>query len=268
MDSLNINDRPGHSQTIRLIHQWTPTLWTLRLQKPDGFTFEPGHYVRLGLGHTPDDIVWRAYSIVSAPQDPELEFLIGLIPDGDFCTRLAALDVGDSLLVDARAMGFFVASQLAPGENAWMLATGTGVGPYVSMLRDTRLLEAYQRLVVVHSVRYAAELAYRDEWQALARHHAGRLIYLPIVTRETTSALQGRIPRLLETGELERASGVELARENARVMVCGNPEFTTEMRALLNERGFIPCRRGMAGSMLFENYWQKPASGAPLSPAS
>lgn len=241
-------------QTITHIQRWTPSLWTLRLTRPAGFTFAPGHYTRLGLPVDEESRVWRAYSIVSAPDEAELEFLIGLIPDGEFCTRLAPLDVGDSILLDARAMGFFIASQLPPGDSLWLLATGSGIGPYISLLREQQMLRAWQNIVVLHSVRQSAELAYAEELRALAAGNE-HLRYEPIVTREATSRWRERIPQLLQGGELEEALGLPLQPSAARAMVCGNPDFTAEMRRVLAARGFMPVRRGLTGTMLFENYW-------------
>lgn len=243
------------AESVLQVQPWTPALWSLRVQKPAGFSFRPGHYARLGFeeGQTPP--VWRAYSIVSAPQDAALEFLISLIPGGAFCSRLATLQPGDRLRIDARAMGFFVADQLMPGGSLWMLATGSGLGPYISLLREQHILSAWQDLVVIHSVRHRAELAYADELNQLAAAGGGQLRYIPIVTRETATPLQGRIPQLLAGGRLEQQVGLQLDPGTARIMVCGNPDFTADMRRLLNARGFQPCRRGQPGTMLFENYW-------------
>lgn len=242
-------------EPVLKIQQWTPALWSLRVQKPAGYRFQPGHYARLGLDDAAATTVWRAYSIVSSPQEPELEFLISLIPGGAFCSRLALLRPGDTLAVDSRAMGFFVADQLAPGTHLWMLATGSGIGPYISLLREQHMLKAWQTHIIVHSVRHSAELAYASELARLAAVSDGRLLYRPIVTREAATPLQGRIPTLLENGSLEQQLQLPLEPASARVMVCGNPDFTADMRRLLNGRGFQPCRRGIAGSMLFENYW-------------
>lgn len=245
-----------HSTTLLHIQAWTPTLWSLRLSRPDGFSFLPGHYARLGFEQPDGTPLWRAYSIVSAPHEPELEFLIGLLPDGAFCSHLAQLQTGDRLLLDRRAMGFFVADQLAAGDSLWLLASGTGVGPYVSLLRQQQMIARFARRVLVHSVRHAADLAYGEELRALAGASGGAVDYIPVVTREPgATRLQRRIPQLLEEHTLQQETGLDLDPAGARVMVCGNPEFTAAMRRLLTERGFLPCRRGLSGSMLFENYW-------------
>lgn len=247
-------------ERIEQLHRWSSSMCSLRITRPPGFHFQPGHYVRLGLPlpeeKTPGATVWRPYSIVSSTADTELELLITLLPEGALTTQLARCAVGQPLALESAALGFFVASQLSPGENLWMLATGAGLGPYVSLLRTPESLKCFSQMVLVHSVRHAAELAYADELSALATASNGCLHYLPIVTREANATqLQGRIPVLLEAGRLQAEANVALLPENCRVMVCGNPDFTADMRKLLTVRGFEPCRRGLAGSMLFENYW-------------
>ena len=243
------------TQTVTSVRRWTHALWSVRIDRPDGFRFAPGHYAKLGLPVGDVNAVWRPYSIVSAEADPELEFLIVLIPGGAFSEPLSRIEVGQSVQLASAIFGFFLEPQLAPGDALWMLSTGTGLGPYMSLLRASGALERYRRMIVVHSVRQATELAYRDELEALATSDA-RLSYLPIVTREAgASALSGRIPALITDGTLAQHARASLDPATSRVMVCGNPDFTTDMRALLNERGFVPCRRGNAGSMLFEKYW-------------
>lgn len=245
------------AQRIIAIHRWTPVLWSLRIERPAHYPFQPGHYARLGLPvGAPAAAVWRPYSIVSATTDRELEFLLVLIPGGAFTAQLAALREGDTLLLEQAVFGFFLDTQLSPGDTLWMLATGTGLGPYISLLRTPGALDRYARVVLVHSVRRAAELAYRDEIEAPAAVSHGRLTYVPIVTREPGStALTGRIPHLITDGTLQAHAGHTLEPADSRVMVCGNPEFTAGMRTLLAGRGFTPCRRNSAGSMLFEKYW-------------
>jgi ferredoxin--NADP+ reductase len=256
---MRTEPRPArHSlEPITSIRWWSPGLCTLRLRKPSGFTFQPGHYARLGLPISgPDSIVWRAYSIVSAPAEPVLEFLITVIPGGMLTSRLAVLQPGDTLALDTTACGFFVPTQLSQGEDLWMFATGAGLGPYICMLREGSVRKSWPRMVLVHSVRRQRELVYADE---ILRHRADSpesLQYIPVVTRETASdAMHQRIPQILADGTLQAHVGRPLDAANSRVMVCGNPAFTADMRRLLGERDFQPCRRGFAGSMLFENYW-------------
>lgn len=245
------------SCAVLAVDRVAPNLAVLRVARPEGLDFEPGHYGRLGL-HLDGaaQTTWRAYSFVSSPAESALEFLVTVIPGGALSEPLAALAPGDTVQVDPAARGFFVERELAPGDTLWMLATGSGLGPYVCMLRDGGVLQRWQRLVLVHSVRTAAELAYADEIRAIAARPGSPLRYLPVVTREPGAvALGDRIPALIASGALEAAADARLDPAGARVMVCGNPEFTSEMRKLLAARSFTPCRRAARGSMLFEHYW-------------
>ncbi|HSD36440.1 MAG TPA: ferredoxin--NADP reductase [Rhodocyclaceae bacterium] len=244
------------AERVLQVQHWAASLWSLRISKPLGFAFTPGHYAKLGLPVGDEAAVWRAYSIVSAPEEDFLEFLITRVPNGAMSQLLAKLQVGDELMLQSAAMGFFVPSQLGAGESLWMLSTGSGVGPYVSILREGSVLARFGKLVVVHSVRTQAELAYTDEFRAFAAQHGKVVQYLPVVTREAgCTALSGRIPQLIESGELMTHAGERFDASTARVMVCGNPDFTADMRRVLTARSFQPCRRGLIGSMLFENYW-------------
>jgi len=245
-------------EAVRSIQWWTPSMCSLRIDKPARYAFQAGHYARLGLpgSTTPEAIVWRPYSIVSAPAEPFLEFLITIVPGGELTSQLAQLKPGDTLALEPAACGFFLPAQLSPGEALWMFATGAGIGPYLSILREGRTPESFKQMVLIHSVRRAGELAYRDEILQFQAHFPARLQYVPVVTREPgTGALQSRIPQAITDHALQNHVGMSLDATYSRVMVCGNPDFTADMRRLLGERHFQPCRRNLVGSMLFENYW-------------
>ncbi|MDB5887374.1 MAG: oxidoreductase NAD-binding domain protein, partial [Rhodocyclales bacterium] len=242
------------AQRVLHIASWAPNLFSLRITKPAGFLFTPGHYARLGLPVGDESPIWRAYSIVTAPHEEFLEFLVTVVVGGNMSRLLTGITEGAEIMVESAAMGFFVAAQLAPGETLWMLSTGSGVGPYVSMLREGSVCGRYRKVVIVHSVRTSAELAYTEAFRELAAQHA--IEYVPVVTREAgATALAERVPLLVDSGTLAAHVGEKFDAETARVMVCGNPDFTADMRRVLSARGFVPCRRGLSGSMLFENYW-------------
>lgn len=246
------------AERVLSIRHWTPTLLSFRTTRHHDFRFTPGHYARLGLG-AGEDAVWRPYSMVSAAHDDYLEFIAVLVPGGAFSERLERLRVGDEIKVDKLCYGFLTVDQLAPGRDLWLLASGTGLGPFVSILRDAAPWQAFERLIAVHSVRHSAELAYRDEIAALPGKVAGaraRLCYLPVVTREPgATTLAERIPLLLADGRLEQAAGASLSVADSRLMICGNPEMASELRQLLGSRGFATSRRGVPGQMAFERYW-------------
>lgn len=257
-----VGDRAPKWTTERVlsIHYWTPTLLSFRTTRPHGFRFTPGHYARLGLG-AGDSIVWRPYSLVSAAHTDPLEFIAVLVPGGAFSAHLEQLRVGDAIQIEKASYGFLTVDQLAPGRDLWLLASGTGLGPFLSILHDPAVWQTFERLVVVHSVRHASELAYRDEIAAmpgedLSAGAKARLTYLPVVTREPgATVLTERIPPLLADGRLERAAAAPLTVATSRLMVCGNPEMTRELRQLLSSRGFVTTRRGVPGQMAFEKYW-------------
>jgi ferredoxin--NADP+ reductase len=249
------------AESILTVRSWAPHLFSLRTSRHRGFRFTPGQFARLGLAREDGSVVWRAYSIASAAYDEHLEFFSVVVPGGEFTGRLAALRCGDRLLVDKTSYGYLTADRLAGGADLWMLSSGTGLAPFLSILRDPAVWAGYENLILVHSVRRTGELAYREEIAALPPAELvdgarARLRYLPVVTRERVAdALPARIPQLIEDGRLEAAAGVPLDLERSRIMVCGNPEMTDDLRRLLAGRGFRVSRRASPGHMAFENYW-------------
>ena len=244
--------------TVLQVHHWTPEVRSLRITRPDGFRFTPGHYVRLGLEDATGEAVWRPFSMVSGRDEAELEFLTLVVPEGPFSERLRTVVNGSTMLVENFGLGFLTLDQLAAGRDLWLLASGTGIGPFISILRTPALCERFEQIILVHSVRQASELTYRDEITHLGGSptFAGRLHYIPVVTRETMlDTLKARIPALLEQSVLQAHAGVDLDRLHSRVMVCGNPDLTRDMRGYLSARGFQSSRRGVAGQMAFEKYW-------------
>ena len=249
-------------QTVTHVQAWVPgKLFSLRVSRDPAYAFQPGQFARLGLPiENADDpaaapILWRAYSMVSAPHETELEFYSIVVPDGPFSPRLAELCPGDTLYVDKTPYGFLTLERFPDGEDLWLLATGTGLSAYLSILRDPASRRRFKRIVLVHGVRAADELAYRDELQALADQDAG-LAYLPVATREALPGKpQARLTTLIADGGLEQLAGMKLDPARSRVMLCGNPAMLADARKLLGERGFAPGRRGIPGNLAVENYW-------------
>lgn len=248
------------TERVLEVRYLTPAMLSFRTTRGKEFRFTPGHYARLGITADDRGIVWRPYSMVSGAAEDSLEFLATLVPGGAFSDALARLRVGDAMQVERASFGFLTVDQLATGRDLWMLASGTGLGPFVSILRDPAVWRGFERLIVVHSVRRSSELAYRAEIRALADEGAStagkaRLAYLPVVTREAgATTLAARIPTLLADGRLEEAVA-PLTVEASRLMVCGNPEMARELRQMLGARGFATTRRGVLGQMAFEKYW-------------
>lgn len=247
-------------EPVTTMRWWTEHLFTFTITKPPGYSFTAGQYARLGL---PDEhgVIWRAYSMTSGPQHPELEFYGIVVPGGLFTSKAKALRPGSNILIEKQSYGFLTPDRFVDGEDLWMLATGTGIGPFLSMLRESYIWERFRRLQLVHCVRHAEEFAYADELAALAAHppSPAALAQLQVIRTTTRDPhppyLNGRITTLLETGELERTSGVILSETSSRLMLCGNPDMIEDTRRLLHHRGLRPVRRALPGHFLTENYW-------------
>ena len=254
------------SQTLVSSQRWTEQLFSFRLTRSPDYRFTAGQFARLGLdadSHQGEQI-WRPYSVVSAASADYLEFFSVVVPGGQFTERLVARPLGSTVLVEKVPYGFLTTERFLPGESLWMISTGTGLAPFISMLYEKSLWQEFQHLVLVHSVRQAGELAYRQEIERLGASAAGEgrramLHYLPVVTRDAghsaAGVFQARIPTLIDNGELERAAGVVLDPATARALLCGNPEMVTTVRQQLSARGFVPPRRGQPGNLTVENYW-------------
>lgn len=249
------------SEAILSVRAWTPALFSFRTTRDRGLRFTPGQFARIGIATPTGGAVWRAYSIVSAAYDEHLEFFSVIIPGGKFTSRLASLRPGDRILVEKAAYGFLTLDRFVGGTDLWMISSGTGLGPFLSILHDPQAWSRYENLILVHSVRQPEELAYRDEIAALGKHvllsgQRARLRYVPIVTRVCCpDALSARIPQLIEDGRLEKAAGAGLDLERSRLMICGNPQMASDLRDQLTQRGFRVGRRATPGQLAFENYW-------------
>ncbi|GAB1578152.1 ferredoxin--NADP reductase [Bordetella petrii] len=257
-------------QTVTEVRTWVPgKLFSLCVTRDPAFQFQAGQFARVGLpgAEAPDGppTLWRAYSMVSAPHEDGLEFYSIVVPEGLFSPRMAQLQPGDALYIEKNPFGFLTIDRFAPGGDLWLLATGTGLSAYLSILRDPATWQAFRRIILVHGVRTAQELAYRDEilqWHrqpAYARYFQEdprKLVYLPVATREALpDTPQARLTTLIADGGLERLAGETLDPERSRIMLCGNPAMLADARKLLAGRGFAPGRRGVPGNLAVENYW-------------
>ena len=248
-------------QTILSLQRWSDKLLSFRLSRPESWRFVPGQFARLGLPLENGGMVWRAYSMTSASWDEHLEFFSIVVPDGLFTSRLARLQPGEEVLLDNKANGFFTVDRLPDGDDLWLLATGTGLAPYLSILQQPEVWQRFARIVLVHCVRDGSELAYRDEIAALRQHPlwaewGERLQYVPVVTRHAEAGmLQQRIPALLASGELSAATGLPLTAERSRFMICGNPAMVEDTHRQLMKMGFRLSRLSAPGHLVLENGW-------------
>lgn len=264
------NESAYTRQTVTRVHFWVPDkLLSIHTTRDPAYRFTAGQFARLGLPAADDPqgppTVWRAYSMVNGPRQEGLEFYSIVVPGGEFSPQLAKLQVGDALYVDTTPFGFLTLDRFAPGGNLWLLATGTGLSAYLSLLQDSNAWENFERIILVHGVRQLEELAYQESLQAWSEHGPpasvhpapkARLSYLPIPTRETLPGMpQARLTQLVEDGRLEELAGCALDPAHSKVMLCGNPEMITHARKLLQARGFAAGRRGNTGTLAVENYW-------------
>lgn len=247
---------PWREAAVAQVQEWAPGLRTVRLDL-DLPPFEAGQFVRLALpAGAGEEPVARSYSMASAPGEPA-EFFVVLVEDGALTPRLLTFEPGERLWVDPRPAGVFTLRRVPAAATLWLVATGTGLGPYVSMLRTPEPWARFERLVLVHGVRRAEHLAYQDELTRRSAEHGGKLRYLPVVSREAgpEGSLHGRITNLLASGALEARAGEALTAERSQVLLCGNPAMVDEMRALLEARGLRRNRPRAPGHITFERYW-------------
>ena len=238
--------------------QWTRALVSISVEAPE-VKFVAGQFARLALpapaGHL-EPMIGRPYSFVNPPTMSPHEFYFIIVEQGPLSPRLAALNPGDPIWLAPRANGFFSISEIPPGDVLWCLSTGTGIGPFLSMLRTEEAWTAFSRIVLVHAVRHAEELTYRDTVDAIAHARAGAFTYIPMVSREPhPDALAGRIPAAIEDGRLEARAGIALSPENSHAMLCGNPAMVDDTQKLLATRGMRRHRRREPGHVTLETYW-------------
>ncbi|MCG5265255.1 ferredoxin--NADP reductase [Acinetobacter pittii] len=245
-------------EKVLSVHRWTPTLFSFTMTRPAHFKFTAGQFARIGL-KVGEELVVRAYSVVSSPFDETLEFFSIVVPDGAFTSNLQHLKVGDELYLEKIPYGYLTLAryQQPLPHDLWLLATGTGLAPFLSMLQDFDTWSKYQKINLVYSVRTAAELAYVDRIQEIAETfgegHNG-FKFIPIITRAPSAPLHDRLPILIENGELEKSAGIELNPNTSHVMLCGNPQMVDDTKEALKRRGLMMNRRG-EGNIAVENYW-------------
>lgn len=247
-------------ERVLSVHHWTNEYFSLRTTRNAGFRFESGQFVMIGL---PDPAggrpLLRAYSVASAHYDEHLDFFSIKVPGGPLTSRLQHVQPGDTVLVGTRATGTLTLGNLLPGETLWLLATGTGLAPFLSVIQDPETYERFENVVITHTCRTVADLAYADflshelgENELFGEEVKRKLRYYPTVTREPFKT-QGRVTPLLQSGQISRDLGLpEFNIERDRVMLCGSQSMLDDVTAFLEGLGFDHGNSGEKGHFLTE----------------
>ena len=247
-----------NEEQVLSVHHWTDRLFSFTTTRSPSLRFSNGHFTMIGL-KVNDKPLLRAYSIVSPNYEEHLEFLSIKVPDGPLTSRLQHIQPGDKVIVGHKPTGTLLIDYLLPGKRLYLLATGTGLAPFMSIIRDPATYERFEQVVLVHGCRLVGELAYREYiTQELPRHEfLGELVrqqlhYYPTVTRQDFPT-QGRIPELIESGRMARDLGLpELEPRLDRVMLCGSPEMLKSIKAVLEARGFEEGNTTTPGDFVVE----------------
>ncbi len=239
----------------KVVHktQWTEQLFSLQFTaeiKP----FKAGQFVRVGLD-IGDERVGRPYSLVNAPHEPLHEIYFNIIPGGPLTPLLAALNPGDTLWVNDTANGFLTVDEIPQATHLWMLATGTALGPFLSIAKMPEVWQRFEKVILVHAVRMANELSYPDTITRVQQAHASQFMYIPFVSREViANTLHGRIPARILDQQLEQRAGITLDPAQSHVMLCGNSAMIEDTSKVLAERGMKRHRRREPGHISTEKY--------------
>ncbi len=247
-------------ETVLSVRRWSGNLFSFVMTRPAHYRFSAGQFARIGIEVAGEAPIVRAYSVVSSPFAETLEFFSIVVPDGAFTSRLNDLKAGDQLLLERISYGYLTLAryQEPVPQDLWLLATGTGLAPFLSILQDFAVWSSYRNIILAYSVRTQDELAYVDEIHGYAETFAtdssAKLKFLPIITRNPHADLHARLPTLIGNGELERVAGLPLNPYSSHVMLCGNPQMVDDTRHALKARGLTMNRRGV-GNIAVENYW-------------
>ena len=247
------------TERVLTVHHWNPTVFSFTTTRDQALRFENGHFVMMGLQVNGKPLM-RAYSIASANHEEHLEFLSIKVTDGPLTSRLQHIKPGDEVLVSRKPTGTLTLHDLKPGKRLYLLSSGTGLAPFMSLVKDPLIYERFEKVILVHGVRYRSELAYRDyiEWELTHHEYLGeqvrkQLVYFPTVTRERFR-YQGRITSQIESGKLFEDIGLPPLDPAAdRVMICGSPGMLADLSKILDAKGFeISPHVGEPGDYVIE----------------
>jgi len=248
-----------YAEEITGVHHWTESLFSFTTTRSDGLRFKNGQFVMIGL-EVEGKPLMRAYSIASPNYEEELEFFSIKVPDGPLTSRLQHLQRGDQIMISKKPTGTLVLDDLLPGRNLYLFSTGTGLAPFLSVIQDPETYERFEKVVLLHGVRWKKDLAYQEfltqelfEHEYLSEEIRNKFIYYPCVTREQYIH-QGRITDLVASGQLAQDLGLpQLNPETDRAMICGSPNMLKDLSQMLDARGFnISQRMGEPGDYVIE----------------
>ncbi|OMH33688.1 ferredoxin--NADP reductase [Motiliproteus sp. MSK22-1] len=233
--------------------RWNEHLHSLQIEA-EGIKFTAGQYTRLALDI--DEVrVARPYSFVNPPDVETLEFYLNSVPDGPLSNRLVNMNSGDRIWVSTKPAGFLTLDEVPDGQFLWMLATGTAIGPFLSILRTKQPWNRFQRVLLAYAVRNENELSYRDLLEQFSKQHSEQFTWVPFVSRESLDyGLSGRIPTALDDGSLEEYFKQKLNRDT-QVMICGNPHMVKDSISSLKAKGLSKNLRHTPGHITVERYW-------------
>lgn len=245
-------------ERVLSVHHWTDRLFSFTTTRDASLRFSNGHFTMIGLRVDGKPLL-RAYSIVSPNYADHLEFLSIKVPDGPLTSRLQHIQVGDTIIVGRKPTGTLLIDYLLPGKRLYLLATGTGLAPFLSVIRDPETYERYEQVVLIHGVRQVKELAYREYLSEALTHDEflgemvqQKLLYYPTVTREPF-VHQGRIPQLLAEGQVAKDLGLPMLNPaEDRIMICGSPEMLRDLKALAEKLGFEEGNTSRPGAFVIE----------------
>ncbi|MDR3464114.1 MAG: ferredoxin--NADP reductase [Beijerinckiaceae bacterium] len=247
-----------NEERVLSVHHWTDRLFSFRTTRDPSFRFRSGQFTMIGIPVNGKPLL-RAYSVASGFYEDELEFFSIKVQDGPLTSRLQHLKEGDTLLVSRKPTGTLVLDNLSPGKHLYLLGTGTGLAPFLSVIKDPETYERFEKVIVVHGVRHVADLAYSEiitevlpKDELIGELVRDQLIYYPTVTREPFRN-QGRITALIQSGKLFSDIGLPpMNRDDDRFMLCGSPQMIAEVRELLDAKGWQEGNHGEPGQFVIE----------------
>ena len=247
------------NETVLSVHHWTDRLFSFTTTRDQALRFSNGHFTMIGLRLEGGKPLLRAYSIVSPNYEDHLEFLSIKVQDGPLTSKLQHIKVGDQIVVGKKPTGTLLIDYLLPGKNLYLFGTGTGLAPFLSIVRDPETYEKFEKVILVHGVREVAELAYHDyltqelpDHEFLGEMVSAQMLYYPTVTREPFKN-QGRITDLIESGKLQKDLGLpKFDPEYDRAMMCGSPALLKDLKHILEARGFLEGNTTKPGDFVVE----------------